>query len=213
VCTALHRRWLWGSEVSPRHGTNVEEARDMLPFVILAAQVLPPNEARGPAVRPREAASVDLSVRAVAGVGGGNIGPAGRAGLESDYWLSRHVGLGILGGVAIQDRIFDRSSELTFVAPALSYRSAPAGSWWLFGLSAGYAHRSDEIRSFCLWQTSCRGGSTLRRDGAYFGATAGYLGHAGPVEVGPLLRLDGAVTELGASTLVTLNLALGLAPR
>ena len=180
----------------------------MLPFVILAAQVLPPNEA----LRPAEAAPVDLSVRAVAGVGGGNIGPAARAGLESDYWISRHVGLGVLGGVAIQDRIFDRSSELAFGAPALSYRSAPEGSWWLLGVSAGYAHRTDEIRSFCLW-TSCGGGFTLQRDGTYFGATAGYLGHAGPVEIGAVLRLDGAVTELGLSTMLTLNLALGLAPR
>ena len=182
----------------------------MLPFAVLYAQDVAAIEASDPRTIESEATSRDFSLRVVAGFGAGDFGLAGRIGLQDEYWFARQVGFGVVAGAAAQSRIFGDDSELWFVAPSLSFRSAANGTWWIVGLSPGYAYREDEFSNLCFW-AECDEGYTVRRHGVYFGATAGFVAHAGPVELGPLLQLDSALTEGRATAMVTLNLALGFA--
>jgi hypothetical protein len=182
----------------------------MLPLALFAAQEITPLDASDPYTAQTEATPKVVSVRVVAGFGAGDFGLAGRIGVQDEYWFARQIGFGVVAGAAAQSRILGDSSELLFVAPSLSFRSAATGSWWILVLSPGYAHREDEFTNLCFW-ASCDEGYTVRRQGVYFGATAGFVAHAGPVELGPLLQLDSALTDGRATGMVTLNLALGFA--
>jgi hypothetical protein len=180
------------------------------------------------AARAEQEGSYDF--RVLAGVGGGNVGLAGRVGVSADRWLSPELGVGLQAGLLGQTNLLD-TARARQIGPQLSWRHAtgPEGAW-LFSLSPGYARMRSRTHipcpvaaapavgapepetegGWCLWSA----GSRSRR--AHAGYASLEVGHQyeGPLVLAGLSFRGDVVgwpgSEVPPQLAITLNLLLGL---
>jgi len=152
-----------------------------------------------------------FTIRALAGLGDGSLGFGGRAAVSGEGWLNDHIGLGGFASASSQETCIlcagqEESTEALGLGVAL--RTAPSGHYGLLAIGAGYAWaRRQETEGLQIFGASAPPPAT-RHSGVIVNGTLAWLFHAGPLEIGPGLVFE--VTEW-ASTLVTANLAVGVA--
>jgi hypothetical protein len=165
-----------------------------------------------------------LSVRTGVGFGRGNLGFGARGGVSAEYWLTRSIGVGVVGALLAESNAgflgsgtqdFESTQDSArILAPLLAVRSAPRDEYFLATLGAGYASVSRTE-----WSGSCFGicppNPTTRYDEVALDAAAGWLTHPAPAfELGLIGRVDvmgGFRDATPVDYLFTLNLEFGFA--
>ncbi len=192
-------------------------------------------EARAQAEEP---APIDWGVRVNGSVGaadaGGALslgsGPAARAGLDVETWVSRYVGFGVQ--LAIQSTsgpyeamgcdefCVDGSTTVYSVAPSVSLRWRTPRSFPVISLAVGYAWVQGEADEYCgdayldNPSASCAESHQARSESSLYGSfTAAWLFHIGSdtsaFAIGPLVRLDGWTATEGWSATTGLEIGFG----
>lgn len=159
-----------------------------------------------------------LSVRTGVGFGRGNLGFGARGGVSAEYWLTRSLGVGVVGALLVQSDAPEDSASTQdsarILAPLLAVRSAPRDEYFLATLGAGYASVSRTDWSGPCFGT-CPPNPTARYDEVALDAAAGWLTHPAPaLELGLIGRVDvtgGFRDATPVDYLFTLNLEFGFA--
>ena len=156
------------------------------------------------------AVSYVASIRALAGVGAGDLGASERLEVAGEGWFGDHLGAGAFVGAASQGPLClfclqhtESTGTLGFIVAA---RTARKGSYALLTVGGGYVWATQLTR-----QTGLFGEQTMTeatRAGAVLNVCAAWLFHAGVLEIGPAVTVE---TTTWGSVTATANLALGVA--
>jgi hypothetical protein len=166
-----------------------------------------------PAARSDPGKPYGASIRAAAGLGGGQMGVSERAVIAGERWLGDRLGAGVFFDAAAQASACwfcaSENEATQFAAATLAARTAPRGSYGLLTLGAGYAWGRRWLRgapSLLGRNEGTESGETYYA-GAVLNLSAGWLFHPGALEIGPLFVVD--ATTWGSVTF-TANLSVGV---
>jgi len=139
-----------------------------------------------------------FSLRVDGGLGGGSVGLAARAGAELEFWVLRHLAVGLMGDVSTQAALFGDRFDNWFFGPGLAVREHPEGGT-VFASAAGGVALGTYTAS--KGQLLCGSTCNARYDFSGFGAalTAGWISRAGAVDIGGALKLDVLRVDAGGS--------------
>ena len=150
------------------------------------------------------------SIRALAGVGAGNLGASERLEVTGEGWFGDHLGAGAFLGAAAQGTLcvfcLQHSESTATLGFILAARTARKGTYALLTVGGGYVWATQLTRQTGLFGESMLTDAT--RAGAVLNVGAAWLFHAGVLEIGPAVTVE---TTTWGSVTATANLALGLA--
>jgi hypothetical protein len=161
----------------------------------------------GPAA-PTESAPIAGGLRPNAGAGvasspsGGNA-MVGRVGVDGEYWLSKHVGIGVQLGFQAMTTVdlWPTDSGSTWsehrisLAPAVTVRGSNPKTFPILSLALGYSWGHSDSHSFC--DIGCQPSSWSRDASGLYGSLMGaWLFHFATgrpdaaFAIGPMVRID-----------------------
>lgn len=167
--------------------------------------------------------------RMSAGVGGSSVGVAGRLGLQLEYWLSEHIGVGAVAAHAglTSLSLFGGGTSASYwmAGPAFAVRSHSSGTHALASAGFGYmrgSHTQHAQRgSFFCFDGDCHDEDEPARRTQLRGIAStfsvGFAAGDGPVQFGLLGVLDlghsmtgGELADTSMALTLNLTLAVGI---
>jgi hypothetical protein len=178
--------------------------------VALAARAYAAGESPAPngAVAAAEPAPIAGGLRPNAGVGfapmpEGDGGVVGRVGVDGEYWLSKHIGIGAQLGFQTMKTvtIWPSGSGSTWsehrvsLAPAVTLRGSNPKNFPMVSLALGYSWGQSDSQNYC--DVGCQPSSGSSDASGLYGSLMGaWLFHSATGKpdaafaIGPLVRLD-----------------------